>query len=119
MPLVSDAAGLGPVLNSAQLRQIEATHRGFGYQHLYAVACLLAMDMTGTETVIIERDEDIELVPAASRVYVQVKTRDRRLRFSDLTGVLPRFALLRREHVGGAAAGCGPVRCRQQYRARA
>jgi hypothetical protein len=36
---------------------------------------------------------------------VQVKTRDRRLRFSDLNGVLPRFALLRREHTDGRRPG--------------
>lgn len=99
------AAGMGPVLDSAQLTRIEATHRGFGYQHLYAVACLLAMDLTGTDTVVIEHDEDVELVRAASRVYVQVKTRDRPLRFSDLNEVMPRFALLRREHTEGRRSG--------------
>ncbi|MGH3947589.1 MAG: dsDNA nuclease domain-containing protein [Pseudonocardiaceae bacterium] len=93
------------MLDSAQLARIEATHRGFGYQHLYAVACLLAMELTGTDTVVIEHDEDIELVRAASRVYVQVKTRDRPLRFSDLNEVMPRFALLRREHAEGRRPG--------------
>ncbi|WP_165367663.1 dsDNA nuclease domain-containing protein [Phytoactinopolyspora endophytica] len=98
MQHLPDDVGRSPALDSAQLIRIEATHRGFGYQHLYGVACLLAMDLTGTDIVVVEHDEDIELVRAASTVYVQVKTRQRALRFSDFSGVLERFAVLRREH---------------------
>lgn len=105
MQISPSGAEIDPVLDPQQLTRIEATHRGFGYQHLYAVACLLAMDVTDTDTVIVEHDEDVELVRAASRVYAQVKTRDRPLRFSDLNGVLPRFALLRREHADGKRTG--------------
>lgn len=92
-------------IDPVQLTRIEATHRGFGYQHLYAVACLLDIHSTAVDAVIIEHDEDVEVVRADSRVYVQVKTRNRPLRFSDLNGVLPRFAALRREHVEGRRAG--------------
>jgi len=97
--------GIDPVLDHAQLTRIEATHRGFGYQHLYAVACLLEMDRTDTHTAVVEHDEDIELVRTDSRVYVQVKTRNRPLRFSDLNEALPRFARLRREHAEGKRTG--------------
>jgi len=97
--------GIDPVLDPAQLARIEATHRGFGYQHLYAVACVLEMDRTDTHTVVVEHDEDVELVRTGSQVYVQVKTRNRPLRFSDLNEALPRFARLRREHAEGRRAG--------------
>jgi hypothetical protein len=98
-------AGSGAALDPAQLMRIEATHRGYGYQHLYAVACLLTMEESGGERLVIEYDEDIEIVRAASRVYVQVKTRNRPLRYSDLHGVLPRFAALRQEHAEGRRSG--------------
>lgn len=35
------------VLDSAQLVRIEAVHRGFLYQHLYAVGCLLLAQKAG------------------------------------------------------------------------
>lgn len=64
-----------PTLDPAQGIRIEAVHRGFLYQHLYAVACLLASGQTGATSVVVERDEDIELVTPAGRFYIQVKTR--------------------------------------------
>jgi hypothetical protein len=97
--------GLDPVVDSAQLTRIEATHRGFGYQHLYAVACILSMDRTNIEAVVVEHDEDVELVRVDCHVYGQVKTRNRPLWFSDLNGALPRFAALRREHAEGRRQG--------------
>ncbi|MEA5362798.1 dsDNA nuclease domain-containing protein [Amycolatopsis sp., V23-08] len=105
MSNLPEDAQTSPVLDSAQLVRIEATHRGFGYQHLYAVACLLTMDRTDTDEVVIEHDEDVELVRPSGAVYVQVKTRERPLRFSDLDGVLPRFEQLRRAHAGGERVG--------------
>ncbi|BCB73640.1 hypothetical protein GCM10022251_77670 [Phytohabitans flavus] len=63
------------------------------------------MELTGTDTLVVEHDEDVELIRAASRVYVQVKTRERPLWFSDLNGVLPRFAALRQEHAEGRRPG--------------
>lgn len=87
-----------PVLDPAQLRRIESTHRGFGYQHLYAVACLLDMAQTETKAVVIERDEDVELIRADVHVYIQVKTRSRALRSSDIDSALRRFGELRAEH---------------------
>ncbi|MEU8266374.1 dsDNA nuclease domain-containing protein [Sphaerisporangium sp. NPDC049002] len=98
---------LHPVLDPQQLSRIEATHRGFGYQHLYAVACLLLMEETATDFIIIEHDEDVELVRASSHVYVQVKTRNRALQFHDVADALQRFASLREEHMHGRRSGEG------------
>ncbi|WP_249539693.1 dsDNA nuclease domain-containing protein [Escherichia coli] len=63
------------VLDSAQLVRIKAVHRGFLYQHLYAVGCLLLAQKVSVETVTVELDEDIELNSVQERIYVQVKTR--------------------------------------------
>jgi hypothetical protein len=96
---------LEPVLDPDQLLRIEATHRGFGYQHLYGVACLLSLGSTATDVVIIEHDEDIELVRAGTHIYVQVKTRNRLLRPSDVDTALRRFDALRGEHNHGRRSG--------------
>lgn len=93
------------VLEPAQLVRIEATHRGFTYQGLYAVACCLAMDSSMTASVSVELDEDIELQRAESRIYIQVKTRQRALRRSDIESAVVRFATLRAEHDGGNRSG--------------
>lgn len=62
-----------PVLDPKQLQRIEATHRGFGYQHLYGVACLLSLGATATDVVIIEHDEDVELVRGGTHIYVHMR----------------------------------------------
>ncbi len=62
-----------PVLDAVQLVRIESVHRGFLYQHLYAVECLLLAQGAGVSAVIVERDEDIEIVLSGRRIYVQVK----------------------------------------------
>jgi hypothetical protein len=67
-------------LNARQLARIEAVHRGFLYQHLYA---------------------DIELVFPEKRIYGQVKTRGSQLIFSDIDGALARFDQIRAEHTAG------------------
>lgn len=95
------AAGLDPVLDPRQLTRIEAVHRGFFYQHLYAVACLLTIGRPRGTTVIVERDEDVEVLTAERRWYLQVKTRLRPLQNSDISDALTRFAALRDEHRGG------------------
>ena len=86
------------VLDPAQLVRIEAVHRGFLYQHLYAVGCLLLAQKASMEAVTVELDEDIELNSGEERIYVQVKTRLKPIIPSDVSGTLARFAELRNEH---------------------
>ncbi|MCG9561127.1 SEC-C domain-containing protein [Vibrio chagasii] len=94
-----------PVLDLAQLARIEAVHRGFLYQHLYAVACLLQAGSTNVETVSVELDEDIELTTSDKRIYVQVKTRSKPILPSDISSALLRFEQIRKEHATGAREG--------------
>lgn len=96
---------LDPPLDPAQLVRIEATHRGFGYQHLYAVACLLGTQLAEADSVIVEHDEDIELVRGETHDYVQVKTRDHPLWPGDVASALERFSALRNEHSQGHRNG--------------
>lgn len=92
------------VLDPKQLSRIEAVHRGFMYQHLFAAGCLLVAHGHAT-SVRVERDEDIEVMSNDRATYVQVKTRSRPLIYSDIEGALLRFAALREEHVSGRRAG--------------
>lgn len=94
-----------PTLDPAQEIRIEAVHRGFLYQHLYAVACLLTLEHTGATSVVVERDEDIELVTPAGRCYIQVKTRSRQIMPADLKSTIERFDSLRQEHQQGRRQG--------------
>ncbi|WP_286871024.1 SEC-C metal-binding domain-containing protein [Pantoea sp. UBA5035] len=93
------------VLDSAQLVRIEAVHRGFLYQHLYAVGCLLLAQKASMDTVTVELDEDIELNSRQERIYVQVKTRLNPIIPSDVSDALARFADLRNEHTDGRRQG--------------
>lgn len=93
------------VLDAAQLGRIEAVHRGFMYQHLFAAGCLLAAQGSDLRAIRVELDEDIELQFPGPTVYVQVKTRNRSLILSDIKGALERFATLREEHTSGQRAG--------------
>lgn len=79
---------IAPALDAEQLVRIEATHRGFFYQHLFAVACMLDMISAETRVIVIEKDEDVELVGDDFHVYVQVKTRTRKIQFSDIESAL-------------------------------
>ncbi|HEV2160445.1 SEC-C metal-binding domain-containing protein [Bradyrhizobium sp.] len=93
------------VLDSQQLERIEAVHRGFLFQHLYAVACLFLASGAGATDIIVERDEDVEIVLPGRRLYVQVKTRREPLVYSDIEGAVLRFDALRKEHDSGARKG--------------
>lgn len=93
------------VLDAAQLVRIEATHRGFFYQHLFVVECMLDMSPAGTQVIVVENDEDVELVGDGFRVYIQVKTRSRKIQFSDVEPALERFSGLREEHLQGRRPG--------------
>lgn len=94
-----------PTLDPAQEIRIEAVHRGFLYQHLYAAACLLTSGQTGATSVVVERDEDIELVTSAGRLYIQVKTRTQSIMPADLKSTMDRFDDLRKEHQQGRRQG--------------
>ncbi len=93
------------VLDPVQLTRIEATHRGFLYQHLFGVACLLRAAAAQASSIIVEADEDIEIALNANRLYVQVKTRGRPIIFSDIAGALERFEKIREEHKNGSRPG--------------
>lgn len=92
-------------LDPAQEIRIEAVHRGFLYQHLYAAACLLTSGHTGATSVVVERDEDIELVTPAGRFYIQVKTRSQPIMPADIKSTMARFDALRQEHQQGRRQG--------------
>lgn len=94
-----------PTLDPAQEIRIAAVHRGFLYQHLYAAACLLTSEQTGATSVVVERDEDIELVTPAGRCYIQVKTRSQPIMPADINSTMERFDSLRQEHQQGRRQG--------------
>jgi hypothetical protein len=94
----SDEKNISDVLDAAQLIRIESVHRGYLYQHLYAVGCLLLAQAAGVDVVLVELDEDIELITEQGRIYVQVKTRSKPIIPSDISGALERFEYLRKEH---------------------
>jgi hypothetical protein len=96
-----------PVLDARQLSRIESVHRGFLYQHLYAAACLLMAAPAGAVAIVVERDEDIEIVLPARRIYVQVKTRSSLLTSTDIESAMQRFGVLRKEHNAGTRSGPG------------
>ncbi len=81
------------VLDSRQLAQIEAVHRGLLYQHLYAMACLFMAARSGVLELVVENDEDVEIALPESRIYVQVKTRSAPLIHSDIDSALKRFGV--------------------------
>jgi len=91
--------------DSWQLTQIESVHRGFLYQHLYAMACLFLAAKAGVQELVVESDEDVEIALPETRVYVQVKTRSSSLIFSDIKTALRRFDVLRAEHSAGRRKG--------------
>jgi hypothetical protein len=45
------------VLDVTQLIRIEAVHRGFLYQHLYTVGCLLLAQAAAVDVVMVELDD--------------------------------------------------------------
>lgn len=92
-------------INPAQKRHIESVHRGFLFQHLYAVGCLLSAEPAEVTAVIVEGDEDIEVVHREHRDYIQVKTRSSSLNYCDIEGALHRFNILRAEHASGSREG--------------
>lgn len=94
-----------PPLDPAQVVRISAVHRGYLYQHLYVTGCLLTVARTARLRIIVERDEDMEAVGEAERLYVQIKTRGRSLQPADIAEALARFDDLRAEHAAGRREG--------------
>lgn len=88
--------------HDARQRGVEAVYRGFLFQHLYAVGCLLLARMhPELKEVISEQDEDVEVVLTRERRYVQVKYRSTELQTSDVSAALDRFRTLRDDHLQG------------------
>lgn len=97
---------LHPPIDATQVSRIEGVHRGFLYQHLFAVACLLTMDRWGGTTVVVEHDEDVQAKTANGWSYFQVKYRDGdALSPSALDGVKERFEAIRKLHKNGTRTG--------------
>jgi hypothetical protein len=86
----------------AQLSSIESVHRGFLYQHLYSVGCLLNLLRLNDGTVRVERDEDLEVAVEDSKLFVQIKTRSRPLVPSDIEGSIENFEAIRTHYSGSA-----------------
>ena len=86
------------IIDPTQLKRIESVHRGFLYQHLFAVGCLLRLASQKTGTIRVERDEDIEIDLGNKTIYVQVKNRKDLLRRSDIKNTLQRFNKIRSQH---------------------
>jgi hypothetical protein len=78
------------VLDPAQLVRIEAVHRGFLFQHLYTVQCLLSAATLSVQSVQVESDEDVEVQFEGRRIYVQVKHRKEPLAWNDIEEALTR-----------------------------
>ena len=85
-------------IDQTQLRLIESVHRGFLYQHLFAVGCLFKLSGQETGMVAVERDEDVEITTNDETIYVQVKYRSSLLCPSDIGTTLERFDRIRSEH---------------------
>lgn len=92
-------------IDSRQLVRIEATHRGFFYQHLYAAIILLRAQSNGVRSIAIERDEDIEVEIEGGRIYLQLKTRQGVITGSDVAESLARSETLRTLHQEGSRPG--------------
>ncbi|WP_329837280.1 ATP-binding protein [Stenotrophomonas geniculata] len=93
-------------LDSRQINRIEAVHRGYLYQHLYAAGCLLLAGASGVRAVTVEMDEDVEIAyESGDRLYIQIKTRLAPLIPSDINTALKRFEEIDAEHQSGRRTG--------------
>ncbi|KQP52479.1 hypothetical protein ASF41_12580 [Methylobacterium sp. Leaf111] len=93
------------VVDPAQLTRIEAVHRGFLFQHLYAARSLLLVPGSNVTRLVVESDEDVEIVRAHHHTYVQVKSRIGKLDGGDVRDALDRFANYRASHADGSRPG--------------
>ncbi|MER8954373.1 SEC-C metal-binding domain-containing protein [Mesorhizobium sp. M0833] len=104
-PLTQSTRAEASVLDPAQLGRIEAVHRGFLFQHLYAAQCLLSAATLKAQTVSVESDEDVEVQLDGTRIYVQLKHRKVALAWDDIESAMARFAELRAAHARGERDG--------------
>ncbi len=88
-------------LDAQQLLRIEAVHRGYLFQHLYAAQCLLCVGALSANAVTVESDEDVEVLLDGKHLYVQVKYRKSKLAWSDIESAVSRFEELRGAHQTG------------------
>ena len=110
-PVLVPVAHPATILDPAQLTRIEAVHRGFLFQHLYTVQCLLKAAELSAQSVDVESDEDVEVQFEGRRIYVQVKHRKQPLAWSDIEEALARFGELRAAHGRGERCpGSAPMR---------
>lgn len=86
------------ILDPVQLKRIESIHRGFLYQHLYAVGCIFKLTSVTSGSVSVELDEDIEVVTDNEIFFIQVKTRTNSLVKSDISSALKRFSDLKKNY---------------------
>lgn len=89
------------VLDPGQFSRIEGVHRGYLYQHLYAVGCLFRAAGAGAVRITVEADEDVQVELPEHVLYIQVKTRKEPLSHRDVDGILPRFSSIRKTHESG------------------
>lgn len=97
-------------LNTKQVKRITAVHKGFLYQHLYGVACLLTVIREPEARLIVEHDEDLEIRLNGRSPYIQVKLRNRPLQYSDISGSIEQFRDIRAEHAEGKRTGTPVLR---------
>lgn len=105
MSQAEQRAARADVLDPAQLVRIEAVHRGFFFQHLYTVQCLLSAASLSIKSVSVESDEDVEVQFEGRRIYVQVKHRKETLAWNDIEDAVTRFGELRAAHKRGERSG--------------
>ena len=86
------------VIDPVQLKRIESVHRGFLYQHLYAVGCMIKLASIEAGFVAVERDEDIEIEDGDKIAFIQVKTRTAVLVQSDISNSLELFDKLTQQY---------------------
>ena len=93
-------------IDSNQVSRIEGVHRGFLYQHLYAVSCLLQAGPFKYRSIVVEHDEDVQVQTDSSWIYIQIKTRQAdTLPPSAVEGILDRFRALRQLHQSAQRQG--------------
>lgn len=103
--MTSAAQKRANVLDPAQLVRIEAVHRGFLFQHLYTVQCLLSAASLSARRVEVENDEDVEVQLDGRCIYIQVKHRKGPLAWNDIEEAMARFGELRSAHERGERHG--------------
>ncbi|MBT1704986.1 hypothetical protein, partial [Chryseosolibacter indicus] len=92
-------------IDPKQIQKVEEAHRGFLYQHVYGVACLITLKRNGAKTLVVNNDEDIDLIWPDKRLYLHIKTSSNLLQWDDIKGSVDKFESFRKEHVEGIRSG--------------